>query len=151
MNEFEPYLERIKTDKNDTIIAGDTNFNLIAISNDSMCQEYFDAMISYEFLSQITTPTKINRGSCKLYNHIFTRIKSERIACDSCVYISDISDHLPVLISLTTLNNNTNQPTYKYTRDTSESNYQKYLKRIAELTSSMQFDTSLNSDPNITQ
>ena len=67
------------------------------------------------------------------------------------VFTSDISDHLPVLISLATLNNNTNQPTYKYIRDTSESNYQKYLKRIAELTPSIQFDTSLNSDPNITQ
>jgi hypothetical protein len=86
-----------------------------------------------------------------MYDHIFTTIKSERIACDSCVYISDISDHLSVLISLTTLNNNTNQPKYKYIRDTSESNYQKYLKRIAELTASMHFDTSLNSDPNITQ
>jgi hypothetical protein len=150
INEFEQYLERIKSDKNDTIIAGGTNLNLIAIANETKCQEYFDAMISYEFLPQITTPTKINRGSCKLYDHIFTRIKSDKIACESCVYISDISDHLPVFISLTTLNINPNQPKYKYIRDTSETNYRKYLERIAELTSSMHFDTSLNSDPNIT-
>ena len=151
ITEFEQYLERIKSEKNDTIIAGDTNFNLIAIANESKCQEYFDAMISYDFLPQITTPTKLNRGSCKLYDHIFTRIKSENTTCDSCVYISDLSDHLPVLLSIRTNNSPPKQPKYKYVRDISGANYQNYLDRIAELTSSVHFDTSLNSDPNITQ
>ena len=123
ITEFEQYLERIKSEKNDTIIAGDTNFNLIAIANESKCQEYFDAMISYDFLPQITTPTKLNRGSCKLYDHIFTRIKSENNTCDSCVYISDISDHLPVLLSIRTNNSPPKQPKYKYVRDNSGTNY----------------------------
>ena len=33
INEFGPYLERMKSDKNDTIIAGDTNFNLLLHMN----------------------------------------------------------------------------------------------------------------------
>ena len=69
--------------------------------------------------------------------------------CDSCVYITDISDHLPVIISLKTHNTNTHQPKYKYIRDTTEANYRRYLERIAELTSSIHFDLSLNTNPNI--
>ena len=150
LNEFEPYLERLKKDRNDTIIAGDTNFNLLDVTNNSKCQEYFDAMISYEFIPQITTPTKLNRGSCKLYDHIFSRIKSNT-SYDSCVYITDISDHLPVIFSMQSHKANNNQPKFSYVRDTSEANYRRYLDRIAELTSNTHFDTSLNSSPNITQ
>ena len=150
LTEFEPYLERLKSDRNDTIIAGDTNFNLLDVANNSKCQEYFDAMISYEFIPQITTPTKLNKGSCKLYDHIFSRIKSNA-SYDSCVYITDISDHLPVIFSIQSHKTNNNQPKFSYVRDTSEANYRRYLDRIAELTSNTHFDTSLNSNPNITQ
>ena len=74
MIEFEHYLERTKSNQIDTVIVGDTNFHLLLIANESKCQEYFDVMTSHNLLPQITTPTKLNKGSCKLYDHIFTRL-----------------------------------------------------------------------------
>lgn len=102
ITEFEPYLDKIKSNSHDTIIVGDFNFNLLDSPNNSVCQEYLDTMMTHELLPQITLPTKINRNSCKLYDHIFTRIKNDKISSSACIYVTKISDHLPVLISLKT-------------------------------------------------
>ena len=75
MTEFEPCLDKIKKDNADTIIMGDFNYDLLETNTNQMCQEYMDSMITNGFVPKITLPTKINRNSCKLYDHIFTRLK----------------------------------------------------------------------------
>ena len=90
MEEFEPYLEKIKVDPTDTLMMGDFNYDLIEVNTNSMIQEYFDAMRANELTPQITLPTKINRNSCKLYDHIFTLIKSQGYNTNSCIYVTKI-------------------------------------------------------------
>ncbi len=92
--------EKIKTDNTDTVLMGDLNYDLLETHNNNSCQEYLDSMISNGLLPKITLPTKINRNSCKLYDHIFTRLKNDSIKSDSCIYLTSISDHLPVFLSL---------------------------------------------------
>ena len=58
MNEFEHYLEHTKSDQNGTVFVGDTNFNLLSITNESKCREYFDAMTSYNLLPQNYNPNQ---------------------------------------------------------------------------------------------
>ena len=77
MHEFEPYIEKNRTDHHDTIVLGDFNYNLLESTNNDRCQEYLDTMMTNELLPRITLPTKINRKSCTLIDHIFTRIKNE--------------------------------------------------------------------------
>ena len=149
ITEFEPYLDKIKSNSHDTIIVGDFNFNLLDSPNNSVCQEYLDTMMSHELLPQITLPTKINRNSCKLYDHIFTRIKNDKISSSACIYVTKISDHLPVLISLKTDRKKwQDKPKYKHVRDTSDENYRKYLENVAEQLGNTQFETSLTTNPN---
>jgi exonuclease III len=114
MSEFEPYLQRIKSDSTDSLIVGDINYNLIASSTNNMCQEYLDAMLSYELIPEITLPTKLNRNSCNLYDHIFSHIKSDSIRTMACIYLTDISDHLPVFLSLKNNKTKQNTPKFKY-------------------------------------
>lgn len=149
MFEFEPYLKKIKADSTDCLIVGDINYNLLECSSNRMCQEYFDAMISHEFIPEITLPTKLNRNSCKLYDHIFTRFKTEKLKTMSCVYLKDVSDHLPVILSIKNNNIHTELPKFRYTRDTSKENVAKYLKLIEEQIALTQYETSLTSNPNI--
>ena len=111
MHEFEPYLQKIKSDTTGSLIVGDINYNLIESSTNIMCQEYLDAMLSYELIPEITLPTKLNRYSCKLYDHIFSQLKSDTIQTSACIYLADISDHLPVFISLKGNKSTQNRPT----------------------------------------
>ena len=149
LNEFEPYLMKIKSDPIDSILVGDTNFNLLEASSNQSIQNYLDAMISHELIPQITVPTKINKNSCKLYDHIFTHFKSDNILSSSCVYISDMSDHFPVMISLKRQKRYTDMPKYKIIRDTSTANYKKYLSKLADYVEKTYFDYDLTIDPNI--
>ena len=149
LNEFEPYLMKIKSDPIDSILVGDTNFNLLEASSNQSIQNYLDAMISHELIPQITVPTKINKNSCKLYDHIFTHFKSDNFLSSSCVYISDISDHFPVMISLKRQKRYTDMPKYKIIRDTSNANYKKYLLKLADYVEKTYFDYDLTIDPNI--
>ncbi len=149
MNEFEPYLQKIKSDTTGSLIVGDINYNIIECSTNNTCQEYLDAMLAYELIPEITLPTKLNRNSCKLYDHIFSHLKSDNIQTTACIYLTDISDHLPVFISLKNVKQAQSRPTYRYIRDTSNENCKKYLNKIAEMIAATEFETSLTTNPNI--
>ena len=112
MTEFEPCLDKIKKDNADTIIMGDFNYDLLETNTNQMCQEYMDSMLTNGFAPKITLPTKINRNSCKLYDHIFTRFKNTSIKSDAFIYLTNISDHLPVFFSLNYMKTQTNKPIY---------------------------------------
>ena len=85
MEEFEPCLDKIKKDNTDSILMGDLNYDLIETNTNQMCQEYMDTMMTSGFIPKITLPTKINRNSCKLYDHIFTCFKNTSIKSDACI------------------------------------------------------------------
>ncbi len=148
MEEFEPCLGRIKQDNTDSVILGDLNYDLIETNTNHMCQEYLDSMISSGFIPKITLPTKINRNSCKLYDHIFTRFKNTSIKSDSCIYLTNISDHLPVLLSLNFMKTQTNTPTYVEKRDNSIKNQQLFMDKTAEKLAQIHFDSCLTTNPN---
>ena len=150
MEEFEPYLEKIKADPTDTLMMGDFNYDLIEVNTNSMIQEYFDAMRANELTPQITLPTKINRNSCKLYDHIFTLIKSQGYNTNSCIYVTKISDHLPVFCSLNHTSVTKETPKYKTIKDTSNSNIALFLNNIANKIQSTQFKPCLSTNPNET-
>ena len=45
MEEFEPCLDKIKKDSNDSVIMEDFNYDLIETSTNKMCQELVDGMV----------------------------------------------------------------------------------------------------------
>ena len=150
LREFEPYLKLIKHEKTDILLLGDMNYNLLESDSNSMVQEFFDTMITHELLPQITVPTKINRQSCNLYDHIYTKFNST-ILTEPCVYISAISDHLPVFISLNPIVEKKSQNKYKEIKDTSEKNMTRVLEKLTELMQKTPFEHDLMANPNINQ
>ena len=149
MTEFEPCLDKIKKDNADTIIMGDFNYDLLETNTNQMCQEYMDSMITNGFVPKITLPTKINRNSCKLYDHIFTRFKNTSIKSDACIYLTNISDHLPVLFSMNFMKNQTHKPVYIEKRENSIKNQRKFVDMSAHKLSQIHFDNCLTTNPNI--
>lgn len=146
ITEFQPYIQKMKTDKRDTIILGDLNYNLLETNSNSQVQEFFDMLTLNEFIPRITVPTKINSQSCKLYDHIYTNLNPQLVV-DSCVFISSLSDHLPTFISLRAPAPQKDKPRYKITKDLSDANMKKVIAKIEELMQITQVDKSLTQDP----
>ena len=98
LKEFEPQLDKIRKSPIESILVGDINYNLLEINSNSMVQEYFDIMINHEQIPRISVPTKINRESCKLYDHnhlYFIPIHtSTGFMCPSNRYIRPPPNHL---------------------------------------------------------
>jgi len=147
IKEFEPSLEKIKTDNTDTVMLGDFNYDLLETPNNSVCQEYLDTMIAHGLIPKITLPTKINRNSCRLYDHIFTRLKNTSIKSNSCIYLTNISDHLPVLLNLTFQHKRESRPKYIEKRANTPQNERQFLDKTAEKLSQLHFDSCLTTDP----
>ena len=82
--------------KNFSILGGDTNIVLLK-SNLPHTQNYLDLMLSFNFIPNITIPTRFSNKSMTLIDHIMTRLPKSKI--DSTIIagnlICDISDHLP--------------------------------------------------------
>ena len=150
IEEFKPYLQTIKKEQKDTILVGDLNYNLMESSTNSMVQEYFDSMITNELQPQITVPTKINRQSCNLYDHIFTKFRSS-LNIDSCVHVTKISDHLPVFISLSTYNTKKSPKKYREVKVNTDENMQKVIDKLTDLMQETKFEHDLTTDLNINQ
>ena len=148
MAEFKPYIESIKSCNTNTILLGDLNYNLLETTSNSQVQEYFDLLITNEFLPQITAPTKINRLSCNLLDHIFTKV-SPNFILDSGILITSLSDHLPTFLSISSFGSKTTKPKYKTIKDFSEQNMKKVLSRLENLMQKTKYETCLSKDPNI--
>ena len=149
IKEIEPCLEKIKNDNTNTVLMGDLNYDLLETHNNDSCQEYLDNMISNGLLPKITLPTKINRNSCRLYDHIFTRFKNDSIKTESCIYLTSISDHLPVFVSLNFKSNRTVRPKFIEKRANTASNQQLFHEKCAEKLANIQFDNCLTTNPNV--
>ena len=148
MTEFKPYIEKMKSNRTDTIILGDFNYNLLETTTNSKVQEFFDLLTTNEFIPKITVPTKINRESCNLYDHIFIK-GSPNLILDSGVFISSLSDHLPTFLSISTINNKITKQKYKTIKDLSDTNMKKALSKADELMQKTKYETCLTKSPNI--
>ena len=148
MTEFQPYIDSIKNSNSNTILLGDLNYNLLETNTNSQVQEYFDLLTTNGFLPQITAPTKINRLSCNLYDHIFTKV-SPNFILDSGILITSLSDHLPTFLSISSFGSKTSKPKYKTIKDLSESNMNKVLHKLEDLMQKTKYETCLSKDPNI--
>ena len=147
MDEFKPYIESLKSSTTNNILLGDLNYNLLEAATNSKVQEYFDLLISNEFIPQITAPTKINKLSCNLYDHIFTKV-TQNLILDSGIFITSLSDHLPTFLSISAISKRP-KPKYKIKKDLSEINMKKVINKLEDSMQQTKFETCLTKDPSI--
>ena len=86
-------------------IMGDFNINLLNAEEDSLCQDFLDAMYSHSFIPLINKPTRITNTSATLIDNIFSNYQTQLVPG---ILLSDISDHFPVFshIPIQKLNKN---------------------------------------------
>ena len=146
LKEFDPYLDRINKQALESVIVGDLNYNLLEINSNSIVQEYHDMMTTHERVPQITVPTKINKLSCNLYDHIFTSFRS-KLLLDSCVHLAHISDHEPTILSISTFKPDRTKNKFIEIKENTSENMKKVIEKLTELMQITQFDIDLTKNP----
>lgn len=81
------------------IIAGDFNLNLLNSNSHPPTGEFLNNLLSYNFIPTIQNPTRISDISATLLDNIF--VNCVKYKYSSAIVYSDISDHLPVALHLT--------------------------------------------------
>ncbi len=97
---YQTILNRIASLKLDTIIASDLNFDLLKVQDHKNTLDLFNSFISCGVLPTILRPTRICHTTSTLIDNIFTNIVNNPSKMYSCIIQTDISDHLPVLLTI---------------------------------------------------
>ena len=84
----------LKKIKNNSIIMGDFNYNLLDPS-DAHINNFTDTLFGFSYFPLINKPTRITDSSATLIDHIWTNIHSVKF--NSGIIVDPISDHLPIV------------------------------------------------------
>ena len=131
-SDFNNILMAIEKGKSKTVlIAGDYNLDLLKCNQHGPTDDFLKNLISYAYVPAIKHPTRIAEYSATLIDNIF--INSSLKKFDSAIVYSDISDHLPIAIHLSSSIDSGKKPKTCQTRC--------YNKKCLE-----NFNNTLNAD-----
>ena len=88
-----------KTHKGEIIVDMDHNLDLLKASMHKDTQEFLDLNFEQKLLPCITRPTCITKTTATLIDKVFISQYLHN-SFDSCVLISDISDHMPSIVNI---------------------------------------------------
>ena len=102
LEEYLNELHNLQSKKNEIIVLGDFNINLLHLEKSIKLYEFFDLMISLHFLPKITFPTRITDTSATLIDQIFCKQSDIMTKTFSGIFLSAISDHYPTFTLIDT-------------------------------------------------
>ena len=92
---YEDLVSSIINEKKELLIGSDQNLNLIKAPTDRNIQDFLNINYSNSLLPVIVKPTRITHDTATLIDNFYTSNKDSH---QSAILLSDISDHLPILI-----------------------------------------------------
>ena len=113
LQEYLEEINKLQSSKNEMIILGDFNINLLHLEKNIKLYEFFDLMISLHFLPKITFPTRITDTSATLIDLIFCKQSNLMTNTPCGIFLSSLSDHFPTFILIDT-KTKTKAPLPKY-------------------------------------
>ena len=102
MYEFSLIISDLDTPKNNIIIAGDFNINLLEINEKQIYCDFFDLLMTKNFLPQITLPTCFTDTKWTLIDNLFSNMQFANTKQKSGIIIDKFSDHQPCFVILKT-------------------------------------------------
>ena len=90
------FIEKIKPENKYCYLMGDYNINILNFATHSATADFVDSMYSYGFFPLINRPTRITTSSATIIDNIFTNNLFHAGASCQGIFVTDISDHLPI-------------------------------------------------------
>ena len=136
INEFiksnEALMLKISRENKICYLMGDYNLNLMNYNTHQFTNEFLDSMFSSMFVPLITRPTRITSNTATLIDNIFSNNLDNHAF--SGLFLTDISDHFPVVTIISEQAKCHNKKPYFFVRDRSRSNMDKFndvLRNVA--------------------
>ena len=95
VEQYENIVKTILTEKKDLLIGSDQNLNLLRAESHKQTQDFLDINYSNGILPVILKPTRITHETATLIDNFYI---SDISHYESAIILSDISDHLPILV-----------------------------------------------------
>ena len=101
LRDYKELVQTLKQEKDKEIVLGmDHNMDLLKASKHANTQDFLDYNVEMDLLPVIIKPSRITKNSATLIDSIFiSRMLQQEFS--SCLIISDLSDHLPAVVTLT--------------------------------------------------
>ena len=99
-DEFANKLVYLNNNRNEVIIAGYYNIDLLKINDKPITSEYVDTITSHGFFPKITLPTRLSDHHGTLIDNLLCKLCKGFLKSTSGILISNISDHFPYFISI---------------------------------------------------
>ena len=129
--DFSQLISSLTKKNNDVFILGDFNIDLLKVHDHSLTSNFFDIMSSNHFLPSITKPTRITSNTSTLIDNILSNCISKMI--DSFIIVTDISDHLPVMVRVNLTLSYKPFYTCSQTRKIDETSIAQFKSQLAKL------------------
>ena len=148
VKEIEPYIDKFSKEPFDQMFVGDFNIDLKQIKSREKIQDYFDKFVSAGFLPKITMPTRFSKKNCTIIDQMFCNYKDPTIENESGILVTEISDHLPCMISFKIPSKHIKKTKYVKIIDKSDKNTDVFLKELADGMQKIEFQSNSFHDPN---
>ena len=133
INKFSEALElslnKIAKNKTPCFIAGDINIDFLQVERNKNVEKYLNNLLVHNFLPTLLLPTRITTTSATVIDHIYYyqgHNSTKELRLSSGNLFSDLSDHLPNFVLLTSVANRVNLKDRPLIRLFTDSNKQKF-------------------------
>ena len=110
-------------------IFGDSNYDLAKTAKNSPVSGFTDIMLNHCFYLLINKPTRISQEIATVLDHTWTNSYSPSI--NSEIILNPISDHVPVIMSIST--NRSNKTVTVYKRSFNDKNINKFNQEFKKI------------------
>lgn len=91
----------------DAIIGTDQNFDFLKLDTHNYISNLLNIALRNNMIPTITKPTRITHQSATLIDNIYMKCNTQYSSINSSILVTDISDHLPIISSMTYSHKNT--------------------------------------------
>lgn len=96
---YESVIQQLSSYKHPIIIGTDQNFNFMKLDVHGKTKELFNHFTTNGLIPTITKPTRITYNSATLIDNLYIPL-NELNQAKSAILINDMSDHLPIIVSI---------------------------------------------------
>jgi len=129
---FDTLMSKINNEKRLSYIAGDFNVNILKHDCHEPTSNFINCAFSHSFFPIINRPTRITPTTATLIDNIFTNAITSHSYTPSILY-SDISDHLPIFVTINSLTIKPTPSSVSHKRFFSSNNKSKFLEQLAAI------------------
>ena len=148
IDELSQTLILLERSKNEVLLAGDYNINLLKLHEKPMFKEFFDTIISHSFIPQITLPTRFSNKNGTLIDNIFCKLSDSTLQSTSGILTQKLSDHQPYFTCLNTKYHNDRNPKYIKCYTNSEEAVKNTVRHLQSTKIISKLVMDENGDPN---